>query len=105
MASLCAVREILSRFGAPYNDGCTTDYGKNTPRASPPSLIHNNAYAKITEHNNGFSKFACVNGIRPYDGGDDGRISFAPTMGGMTGGMVLKILPPVVQNGLKIPHS
>ena len=27
---------------------------------------------------------------------------FAPTMGGITGGMVLKILPPVVQNGLKI---
>ena len=30
--------------------------------------------------------------IRPYDGG-------------ITGGMVLKILPPVVQNGLKIPFE
>ena len=43
---------------------------------------------------------------------------FAPTMGGITGeyysplrlgeitgGMVLKILPPVVQNGLKIPRE
>jgi hypothetical protein len=26
-------------------------------------------------------------------------------MGRITGGMVLKILPPVVQNGLKIPHE
>jgi len=33
-----------------------------------------------------------VNGIRPYDGGDYGR-------------MVLKILPPVVQNGLNIPRE
>ena len=30
--------------------------------------------------------------MRPYDGTDDGR-------------MVLKILPPVVQNGLKIPRE
>ena len=56
--------------------------------------------------------------IRPYDGADYGRISFPPTMGAdygrisfpptmerITGGMVLKILPPVVQNGLKIPHE
>lgn len=28
---------------------------------------------------------------------------FAPTMGGITVGMVLKTLPPVIQNGLKIP--
>ena len=27
-----------------------------------------NTYAKITEHNNGFSKIARVNGICPYDG-------------------------------------
>ena len=32
-----------------------------------------------------------------------GRILFAPTMGGITGGMVLKIRPLALQNGLKIP--
>ena len=54
-------------------------------------------------------------------GGDYGRILFAPTMGGITGGMVfaptteymlpnrmsgdtvLKILPPILQNVLKTP--
>ncbi|MEY2845177.1 MAG: hypothetical protein RL076_723 [Chloroflexota bacterium] len=35
--------------------------------------IHNNTYAKITEHNNGFSNIARANGIRPYDGGITGE--------------------------------
>ena len=41
--------------------------------------------------------------MRPYDGEDDGRIACAHTMGGIMGGMVLKIRPPVLQNGLNIP--
>ena len=61
------------------------------------SMFVYNTYAKIMEGG------LRANIIRPYDGGDYGRISFAPTMGGITGGMVLKILPPTLQNVLKIP--
>jgi hypothetical protein len=46
-----------------------------------------------------------ANIMHPDDAADYGRISCAPTMRRITGGMVLNILPPVVQNGLNIPRE
>ena len=46
------------------------------------------------QRRNGKRKIARANGIRSYDGGDYGRILFAPTMGGITGGMVFAPTSP-----------
>jgi hypothetical protein len=55
------------------------------------TITNTYTHAKITPHNNGFSKIAQANGMRPYDGGitgewyshlrwgDYGRMVFAPT--------------------------